>query len=448
VLSDVTLALDLAGPRDADLYLAAGAEWKPYPFLALRAGWRNGPSFFSRVDTLAMFTAGLGCELAGFQFDYAYEPGQVLGAVHHVSLGYCYRPAPAAAPKLKTDTELDPKSESNGTGFKPAYQPAFAPAPRLEVTARDFEGRLTFVPKAATVRHQAREIRFVVRNEQGQIVKSFAYAGKAVPKELAWDGTDNEGRQVKQEKFTFAFEYITDKGVATEVLDWPTTLPAWKLRFGKDGTGVEASVPIRFEGSRESVSAWKIAIMERGKNKTVCEFSGQTLAAVVVWDGRDAKGRWAAPDKLYRYRAELSAGDGSKTVIEQPILAIPAKMLTPKPGLVRFKVVEILFAFRSAEIAPEMGDRIAKAAEIHGRRGKAFVQVEGNADDVGSVAANDQISLQRAQQVREMMMRLGSPVAPEVVGFGKRKPLVGSGQEWERRINRRVEILFEIPETQ
>ena len=71
----------------------------------------------------------------------------------------------------------------------------------------------------------------------------------------------------------------------------------------------------------------------------------------------------------------------------------------------------------------------------------AQVTVIGHTDRVGTVEANDALSLKRASAIRDMLIQIGIPKdAIEVVGRGEREPLVrtADGQAAER--NRRVEI--------
>jgi outer membrane protein OmpA-like peptidoglycan-associated protein len=55
---------------------------------------------------------------------------------------------------------------------------------------------------------------------------------------------------------------------------------------------------------------------------------------------------------------------------------------------------------------------------------------------------NDQLSLQRAQRVREDLTRRGIPRKYiEVAGRGKREPVVRTAEDAPESMNRRVEII-------
>ena len=70
------------------------------------------------------------------------------------------------------------------------------------------------------------------------------------------------------------------------------------------------------------------------------------------------------------------------------------------------------------------------------------VQVTGHTDRVGPEAYNDRLSLERAEAVREMLMREGLRASfIRAVGRGEREPLVPTPDEQPEPRNRRVEII-------
>lgn len=76
------------------------------------------------------------------------------------------------------------------------------------------------------------------------------------------------------------------------------------------------------------------------------------------------------------------------------------------------------------------------------KRSGAELVVTGHTDTKGSVAANDALSLRRAQQVREMYIERGFPAARiEAVGRGERELAVPTPDETDEARNRRVVIL-------
>lgn len=76
-----------------------------------------------------------------------------------------------------------------------------------------------------------------------------------------------------------------------------------------------------------------------------------------------------------------------------------------------------------------------------GRRPAPEMTVVGHTDRVGSVEANDRLSLQRAETMRKLLIEQGvSASAIEVAGRGEREPLIPTADEVAEARNRRVEI--------
>ncbi|HEU5481404.1 MAG TPA: OmpA family protein [Candidatus Tumulicola sp.] len=70
------------------------------------------------------------------------------------------------------------------------------------------------------------------------------------------------------------------------------------------------------------------------------------------------------------------------------------------------------------------------------------IVVIGHADSTGSDPLNDKLSLQRANTIRDEMIKRGIPATDVVAeGRGKREPLVKTGEGVAEARNRRVEII-------
>lgn len=101
----------------------------------------------------------------------------------------------------------------------------------------------------------------------------------------------------------------------------------------------------------------------------------------------------------------------------------------------------VYFSSGNNEITPESLAAIEQMkADMKSRRAPQ-VTVIGHTDRVGSVEANDALSLKRAVWMREMLIADGIPAAQiEVSGSGEREPLVQTEDEVAEAMNRRVEI--------
>lgn len=76
------------------------------------------------------------------------------------------------------------------------------------------------------------------------------------------------------------------------------------------------------------------------------------------------------------------------------------------------------------------------------KRAVPDIVVIGHTDSTGSDPLNDKLSLQRANAIRDEMIKRGIPAADIVAeGRGKREPLVKTGEGVAEARNRRVEII-------
>lgn len=102
----------------------------------------------------------------------------------------------------------------------------------------------------------------------------------------------------------------------------------------------------------------------------------------------------------------------------------------------------LYFAAGGTELIPESTAQLPKVlADVRARAGGEVIVV-GHTDRVGALEANDQLSLQRAGVIRDLLVRQGlTPALVEAVGRGEREPLVPTADEVNEPRNRRVELL-------
>jgi len=88
-------------------------------------------------------------------------------------------------------------------------------------------------------------------------------------------------------------------------------------------------------------------------------------------------------------------------------------------------------------------DNVAQVLIAHPEIPK--VQIEGHTDDAGPAELNKKLSQDRANAVRDYLVKKGVPDARlTAVGFGPEKPAVPNDSPANRELNRRVE--FNLPE--
>jgi outer membrane protein OmpA-like peptidoglycan-associated protein len=93
------------------------------------------------------------------------------------------------------------------------------------------------------------------------------------------------------------------------------------------------------------------------------------------------------------------------------------------------------------ELTPESEEEIGKIFDELAMRPAPEILVIGHTDAVGAGQYNDKLSLQRAERVREELVRRGIPEdSITVSGRGKWEPLVPTADGVAEPKNRRVEI--------
>jgi outer membrane protein OmpA-like peptidoglycan-associated protein len=103
------------------------------------------------------------------------------------------------------------------------------------------------------------------------------------------------------------------------------------------------------------------------------------------------------------------------------------------------------FASGSAELRPEAASSLATVAAFIRSQPPGQVRIIGFTDSVGDDSSNLDLSVRRAEAVREYLVR-NHGVTPERLvagGMGEAEPVASNDTETGRRSNRRVEIYIE-----
>lgn len=131
--------------------------------------------------------------------------------------------------------------------------------------------------------------------------------------------------------------------------------------------------------------------------------------------------------------------------VEAPVAKVrPAIEVTP-PKSERFAVGSILFEFDSAKLVKDTSIILAGLVAELKRQNFRKLTIEGHTDSVGSVKYNSDLSVRRANAIRDYLMQVekieGSKI--EANGYGPRRPIASNGNYQGRQANRRVEFIIE-----
>jgi len=114
---------------------------------------------------------------------------------------------------------------------------------------------------------------------------------------------------------------------------------------------------------------------------------------------------------------------------------------------------DVLFDYDKAVLKPEAEQTLKKVAVVLSQFPESKVTVEGYTDSKGTKTANMQLSRERAQSVKNWLIKNGGVVATNIAtkGLGEQYPIAlnknadGSDNALGRALNRRVSIIVEKP---
>ena len=137
-------------------------------------------------------------------------------------------------------------------------------------------------------------------------------------------------------------------------------------------------------------------------------------------------------------------------LLAAPLAACVGAAYTPPVAFRRYQLAsDVLFDFGSATLRPQASAALNDIlASIRMTYPYPAIRVLGHTDSIGSDAANDALSLRRAEAVRQWLVTAGiPPAAITTEGLGKRQPIApntlpnGADSPDGRAQNRRVELI-------
>jgi len=106
----------------------------------------------------------------------------------------------------------------------------------------------------------------------------------------------------------------------------------------------------------------------------------------------------------------------------------------------------VLFASGETELLPSARNRLSEVAEAL-KQSNNLLTIEGHTDALGPDLYNEELSLRRADRVRDFLISRGvSPDRVSVRGLGEYRPVASNATAEGRANNRRVEIVLQRAE--
>jgi outer membrane protein OmpA-like peptidoglycan-associated protein len=131
----------------------------------------------------------------------------------------------------------------------------------------------------------------------------------------------------------------------------------------------------------------------------------------------------------------------------QELKEVAANTKRTEDGILVDLKSKLLFNSDSAVLKPAAVEQIAKLGDILAKYPEDRIRVQGHTDSTGSISHNEELSMRRAQSVREVLVSRGvKPDQMLVEGVGEARPIADNTTSTGRAKNRRVELHIDIPQ--
>jgi outer membrane protein OmpA-like peptidoglycan-associated protein len=123
-----------------------------------------------------------------------------------------------------------------------------------------------------------------------------------------------------------------------------------------------------------------------------------------------------------------------------------AQVKKTENGLLVQMASDILFDVDSTALKPQAVEQLNKVGDVLAKYSDDRVQIGGHTDSTGTARHNEELSLRRAEAVRQVLASRGVQERQITVqGFGESKPVADNGTAEGRAKNRRVELHIDVP---
>lgn len=199
--------------------------------------------------------------------------------------------------------------------------------------------------------------------------------------------------------------------------------------------------------SQTPISAWELLLSQAGDTVEVLRGEGAP-ASPILWRVPAAKLRAGELPLEYLFRIRDTRGRTVQTVGSLPVeyLSTLRKRTEQLPDktITRFSLV--LFDFDSDVLTPE-NQRILEQLVLPFVRAQSSVRIVGYTDRIGESDYNRQLSLRRAQRVRDFLAARVPAARYDVAGYGEAVLLFDNNSPIGRQLCRTVQITIETPNT-
>jgi OOP family OmpA-OmpF porin len=180
--------------------------------------------------------------------------------------------------------------------------------------------------------------------------------------------------------------------------------------------------------------------------------SGQLVTFTSVKDGKKYSGTTSdkgefsmliPPAQKYKVEYKIFTADYNDMVLDLPASEDPYSYeftITATPPK-KFTLDNVFFDSGKSTLRAESNKELNQLAEFMSLKKSLVIEIAGHTDNVGTPEANQKLSEDRANMVKQYLEKKG--VAPERVkakGYGDTMPVAGNDTEAGKQKNRRTEV--------
>ncbi|MFZ5516242.1 MAG: PorV/PorQ family protein [Candidatus Zhuqueibacterota bacterium] len=201
----------------------------------------------------------------------------------------------------------------------------------------------------------------------------------------------------------------------------------------------------------QSIKRWELKILDSARNPVKTWKGSNGLPEELTWYGVSDSGGFVGAG-MFEYVFSVYCGTDRSSLQERGIVTVAAaKKIAPVaqpaplviPEKKTFTLGDILFDVNRATIRPENEFLLNRVVEFLKNYPDASVIISGYTDDLATNEYNMQLSVARANAVKNYLLKYISfdPDKLQTQGFGETQPIAPNTTDENRQKNRRVEIV-------
>lgn len=414
-------------------------EWFYNNMVALKAGYMSHKSGDTETNII---TTGLSVAYAGFVGSFGYGiGGNDIEDSMTFEIGYNGVRQPQKiqqkiAPKIQLLVNNDVFSP-NGDGQRDQT--------RFRIESTD----------GAVIKHWT----LTIADENNKPVKVFS--GKnAVPAFITWDGRDMKDKKLPDGAYSASIEVVDkfkNKSISNSLkVMIKTTGPSINLSIIPEVFKVGGD-PVKFVVTLlepSEVRTTKITISTAEGVLHTITFNG--IKDAFEWNGILDNGTYVAEGQILSVQADVT--DKADNTAQSATVSMPVEKyiapeieetpVTDTPKVTALPPVylssRIRFAENSFSLSAATKEELNKTIELLKQNPSSKVRVEGHTDNVGAASVNYKLSRQRADVVKNYIIKEGGIDQSRVasVGYGPDMPIDSNTTVQGRANNRRVDVII------